>query len=252
MASLKDIINFCDEYLEINKFKDNSLNGLQVEGKPEVEKIALGVSCNQKLFTAAKEKSCDLILVHHGLLWEKRWQFLRGVQKQRVKFLFDNEISLVAYHLPLDSHLEIGNNSQGLKKLNVKIKGQFGLYNGEFIGFWGELSGKITLAKFKEQVNRVFGAKSAVFAGGKTMIQSCAFVSGGGRGLLEEAIEKEIDVYITGETNESVPAMAQEAGINFIASGHYNTEKFGVLALGELLEKKFKVKTEFIDIPNNL
>lgn len=252
MVNLKDIINFCDEYLEINKFKDISLNGLQVEGKPEVEKIALGVSCNQKLFNAAKEKSCDLILVHHGLLWEKRWQFLRGVQKQRVKLLLDNDISLVAYHLPLDAHREIGNNSQGLKKLNVKIKGPFGLYNGEFIGFWGELSRKITLAKFKEQVNKVFGAKSNVYSGGKIMVQSVAFVSGGGRSSLEEAIEKEIDVYITGEGNESTPAMVAESGIDFITSGHYNTEKFGVLALGELLEKKFKVKTEFIDIPNVL
>ncbi len=252
MVKLVDIINFCNEYLEIDKFKDTSLNGLQVEGKPEVEKIALGVSCNQKLFNAAKEKSCDLILVHHGLLWEKRWQFLRGVQKQRVKMLFDNDISLAAYHLPLDAHPEIGNNSQGLIKLGVKIKGPFGIYNGQALGFWGEVSGKISLAKFKEQVNKVFGAKSTVFAGGKTMIQSCAFISGGGRSSLEEAIEKGIDVFITGESNESVSAMVEESGIDFISSGHYNTEKLGVLALGDLLEKKFKVSTEFIDIPNNL
>lgn len=252
MLQLKDLIAFCDSYLEIEKFKDVSFNGLQVEGKPEVQKIVLGVSCNQKLFNAAKEKSCDLILVHHGLLWEKRWQYLRGVQKQRVKTLFDNDISLAAYHLPLDAHPEIGNNSQGLKKLGVKIKGPFGVYEGKTIGFWGELEGKVSFVKFKAKVDSVFGAKTWAKSAGKAMVEKIAFVSGAGRSFLEEAIEKEIDVYLTGETNESAPAMAEEAGINFLACGHYNTEKFGVLALGEVLEKKFKVKTEFIDIPNSL
>lgn len=252
MVLLKDIIKFCNDYLEIAKYKDASLNGLQVEGKAQVEKIALGVSCNAKLFEAAKEKSCDLILVHHGLLWEKRWQYLRGVQKQRVKFLFDHDISLAAYHLPLDAHPEIGNNSQGLQKLGVKRKGPFGFYDGQYLGFWGELNGKVSLSKFKEQVNKVFGARSLFSSAGKMMVQSVAFVSGAGRSALEEAIEKEIDVYITGESNESVPALAEEAGINFLASGHYNTEKFGIMALGDLLAKKFKIKTEFIDIPNAL
>ncbi|MBI3980877.1 Nif3-like dinuclear metal center hexameric protein [Candidatus Microgenomates bacterium] len=252
MAKLSDIIAFCDEYLEIAKFKDSSLNGLQVEGKSEVKKIALGVSCNQRLFKTAQKNSCDLIITHHGLLWNKRWQYIRGPQKDRIKFLLEKEISLAAYHLPLDAHPEIGNNPEGLKRLGVDIKGKFGWYDGSYIGFWGQLTSKITLVKFRERVDKVFNTRSQSVAGGKAMIETVAFVSGGARMYLEEAIDKGLDVYLTGETNESAPAMALEGGINFISAGHYNTEKFGVMSLGKVLEKKFRAKTEFIDVPNAL
>jgi dinuclear metal center YbgI/SA1388 family protein len=252
MVKLSDLIRFCDQYLEIDKIPDSSYNGLQVEGKEEVNKIALGVSCNEKLFQEAKKKECELILTHHGLLWNKRWQYLRGFQKKRIKFLFDNNISLATYHLPLDLHSEIGNNVLGLQRLGVKRKGGFGNYNGFNIGYWGVLESKISFDKFLERVNKIYSAKSYHVRGGKMMIETVAIVSGGARTYLEEAIDKEIDVYITGETNESVPALCIEGEMNFIAPGHYNTEKFGVWALGELLETKFDIKTEFIDIPNNL
>ena len=252
MAKLSDIIIFCDEYLSVNTFKDSSLNGLQVEGKNEIKKIALGVSCNQRLFKTAQKNSCDLIITHHGLLWNKRWQYIRGPQKDRIKFLLDNEISLAAYHLPLDAHPEIGNNPVGLKRLGIEIKGKFGWYDGSYIGLWGKLKDKMTFVKFKEKVDKIFNTRSQSVAGGKTMIETVAFVSGGARMYLEEAIDKGIDVYLTGETNESAPAMAIEGGINFISAGHYNTEKFGVMSLGEVLEKRFGVKTEFNDVPNVL
>lgn len=252
MSKLNDIIKFCDEYLSIDKIPDSSYNGLQIEGSEEVEKIALGVSPNEKLFKEAKKSGANLIVVHHGLLWNKRWQYLRGFQKNRIKFLFDNNMSLAAYHLPLDMHPEIGNNAQGLKMLGVKNLKEFGLYNGINVGYQGRLETKVSFEKFLEKVNTVFSAKSYHVHGGKIMIETVAFVSGGGRSSFEEAIDKDIDVFITGEVNESVPALCNEGKTNYIAPGHYNTEKFGVIALGELLEKKFKVKAEFIDVPNNL
>ena len=252
MAKLKNIIAFCDEYLSVNKFKDSSFNGLQVEGREDVERIALGVSCNLQLFKTAVKNSCDLIITHHGLLWNKRWQYVRGPQKERIKFLLENEISLAAYHLPLDAHKDVGNNAVALRKLGVEIKGGFGWHDNYYIGYWGELSGKMTLAKFREKVEKVFDSRTQQAAGGKTLIKSVAFVSGGARVYLEEAIDQGIDVYLTGETNESAPAMAMEGEINFLTAGHYNTEKFGVMSLGEVLEKKFGVKTEFIDVPNSL
>ncbi len=253
MVKLKDLISFCDEYLNIESISDSSLNGLQVEGSAEVAKIALGVSVNNKLIKQAVKNGCQLIILHHGLLWSKRWQYVTGFQKDRIKLLLDNNISLAAYHLPLDLHAEIGNNAVGLKKLNVKITGGFGLFNGMKVGYFGKLiGGKIAFTKFKENVNKVFGSKSWSMLSGKTMVETVAFVSGGSRSSLEEAINQEIDVFISGETNESVPALVEESGINYIAAGHYNTEKFGVMELGKLLEKKFGVKTEFIDVPNNL
>lgn len=252
MAKLKDIVRFCDDYLQIEKFKDSSFNGLQVEGQPEVKKIALGVSCNLELFEKAADWEAKAVLTHHGILWEGRWQYLRGFQKNRVKFLLDRGISLLAYHLPLDAHPKIGNNALGLQKMGAKIAGGFGVYEGQTVGFWGRLPKKIKFREFLKKINQVFGAESWYIDGGKPMVETVAFVSGGAHRMLEEAIEKEIDVYVDGETNESRPALAAEAGIHFIAPGHYNTEKFGVIELGKLLEKKFKVETKFIDIPNQL
>ena len=243
MANLKDIISFCNTYLSIDQFSDSSYNGLQIEGRSEVGKIGLGVSCNIKLFEKAKKDNCDLIITHHGLLWNKRWQYIVGFQKKRIKFLLDNNISLAAYHLPLDAHPEIGNNAVALKKLGAKILGKFD------VGYTGKL--KINYSQLKREVDNLFNTKSRSY-GTKKEIETVAFVSGGGRFLLEDAMRYNIDVFITGEVNESVPALVLEEGINYIAAGHYNTEKFGVIALGNLLEKKFKIITEFIDIPNDL
>lgn len=252
MAKIKDIVRFCDEYLEIKKIPDKSFNGLQVEGKPEVKKIALGVSASMELFEKAKKWGGEAILVHHGLLWQDRWAYLRGVQGERVKFLMENGISLVAYHIPLDLHPAVGNNAIGLKKLGVRIMGGFGEHEGQYVGYWGELPRPVKISDFLKKVNQVFGSESIMVGRGKLSVQTVAFISGGAHKFLEEAIENDFDVFIDGETNESRPALAQEAGIYFIAAGHYNTEKFGVMALGRMLEKKFTVETKFIDVPNPL
>lgn len=252
MAKRDEIVKFINDYLEIDKLKDSGTNGLQVPGKEEVEKIILGVSASLELFQRAEKKGADMIIVHHGLLWEGSQWRISHLLKGRLKFLFDNNFSLLAYHLPLDAHPEIGNNAQIAKKLGIKITSKFGEYKGEAVGWEGTFKRPRKFDELLKEINKVFGFKPWHLKGGKNILKTAAIVSGGGTGIIPEVIDKKIDVYITGETGEFIPQAAKEGEINYIAAGHYNTEKFGIQALGRLLEKKFKVKVEFIDIPNPL
>lgn len=254
MAKRDEIVKFINEYLKIEKFEDKSANGLQVAGKEEVDKIALGVSASLALFEESAKRGADMIIVHHGLLWEGNELRIDELRKRRLQILFDKDISLLGYHLPLDGHPVIGNNIQILKKLNLKKKEEFGKYGGKFIGVVGELKRKMPFKEFVKVVDKLFSCQSFILSLGPEMVKTVGIISGGGGGANDmiEAFKYHCNVYLTGEPFESGFAMAKEARLNVVAPGHYNTEKFGVQALGKLLEKKFKVKTEFIDIPNPL
>lgn len=253
MVKRDEIVKFLNSYLEIEKFKDSGTNGLQVPGKGEVGKIALGVSASLELFQQANRKGADMIVVHHGLLWEgSQWRISR-LLKGRLKFLFDDDISLLGYHLPLDAHPEIGNNAQIAKKLDIKIIGKFGEYKGEAVGWEGTFKKPRRFDGLLKEITKVFGFKPWYLKGGENILKTVAIVSGGGASIIPEVIDKKIDVYITGETGEFIPQAAKEGGINYIAAGHYNTEKFGIQALGEVVKKKFPtLEIKFIDIPNPL
>lgn len=252
MTKRDEIVEFINNYLEIQKFKDSGTNGLQVPGKEEVEKVVFGVSASLELFQQAVKKGADMIIVHHGLFWEgSRWR-ISHLLKGRLKFLFDNNLSLLGYHLPLDAHPEIGNNTQIAKRLGIKITGKFGEYQGEAIGWEGIFQTPKRFSGLVKEIKEIFGFKPWYLKSGKDILKTVAVVSGGGAGIIPEVIDKKIDVYITGETREFIPQAAKEGGINYISAGHYNTEKFGIQALGELLKEKFKIKVEFIDIPNPL
>jgi dinuclear metal center YbgI/SA1388 family protein len=254
MAKRDEIVKFLNQYLKIDEFEDKSANGLQVPGKQEVQKIALGVSASLALFEEAAKRGADMIIVHHGLLWEGGELRIDELRKKRFKLLFDKDLSLLGYHLPLDGHSEIGNNAQILKKLQLKKKARFSQYGGNFIGLVGELEKKISFGELIKKVNRLFNCQSFALNFGPKMVKTVGIVSGGGGGASDmvEAFKYQCDVYLTGEPFESGYQMAKEAKLNVLGPGHYNTEKFGVQELGKLLEKKFKVKTEFIDIPNPL
>lgn len=255
MAKRDEIVKFINEYLAIEKFKDDSVNGLQVIGKEEVKKIVLGVSASLELFKKAASRRVDMIIVHHGMFWENKPQVVGSLRKNRLKVLFDNGISLLGYHLPLDGHSEIGNSAQIVKKLGlIPAKEKFGTFEGNYVGALGRLRKEERLSDFVKRVDKVFNSKSFVLNFGLNMIKTVGIISGGAGGVYHvvEAAESGCDVYLTGNPFESGFAAAKEMKINVIGPGHYNTEKFGIQALGKLLEKKFKVKTEFIDIPNPL
>ena len=241
MEFARTIVKDLNKLLQIDLTPEQ--NGLQVEGVNEVRKIVFGVSANMSLFDKAVKKGAQMIIVHHGLLWGHE-QKLTGVFGARIRFLIKNDLNLVAYHLPLDKHPTLGNNVGLAKLLGLKNLKPFGTYKGLKIGF----KGNFAKTKSFDSILKALGGEGLNF--GPKQIKTVAIVSGGAHDMLEEAIQEKADLYICGSRDEYVQELAREGKINFIAMGHYNSEKLGILALKKYIEKKYKVSTEFIDIKN--
>lgn len=244
---LKDVAKYCNKYLSVDSFSDYCPNGLQVESNKHVSKIALGVSACMELFEKAKEINADLIIVHHGLIWGNQ-QTITDVHGKRIKFLLENKMSLMAYHLPLDAHLEIGNNATIADLIELRNSKPAFTYNGKEIGIRGEVK-SIDFKQFLDHVEKIFGKSFAYYDSG-VLVENVGICSGGASKEVEQAKENELDTYITGEIGESTLAFLKEAKINYIALGHYNSEKTGVKALGDHILENFGIKSEFIEIEN--
>jgi len=244
---------FLNNFLEVQDFSnDIGYNGLQVEGKEKINKIVGAVTISVELIKKAIEKKADAIIVHHGLFWKDVSPLIKRWMKKRVKLLVENEINLFAYHIPLDYHEKVGNNVQILKSLGIKPKGDFGIWKGMKVGKWGSLSKPVSLETIVSRVKEKISQNLLVFDFGENKIKTVAVVSGGGSSCLPEAVEKGFDLFITGEPTEWTESYAKDNEINVIFAGHYNTEKFGVIALGNYLAKKFKIKFEFVEIPERI
>jgi len=241
MEFARTIVKDLNKLLQIDLTPEQ--NGLQVEGAKEIKKIVFGVSANMALFEAAVKKGAQMLIVHHGLLWGHE-QKLTGVFGARIRFLIKNDLNLVAYHLPLDKHPAMGNNAGLAKMLGLKNLKPFGTYKGLKIGFKGNLA----KPKSFESIFKMLGGEGLSF--GPKQIKTVTVVSGGAHDMLEEAVQEKADLYICGSRDEYVQELAREGKINFIAMGHYNSEKLGILALKKYIDKKYKVSTEFIDIKN--
>lgn len=246
-----EIVNFLDDYLQIASFRDYCPNGMQVIGRPEVERVALGVSANLECFRLAAEGKADMLITHHGLFWENTPQSVGTLMKGRLKLLFEHDITLLGYHLPLDAHPTAGNNALWLKELGFELEGvTLGIARGRPIGAVGNASKRQTLRDLVEKVTLLAGAAPRVYAYGPQTVRRLGVVTGGGYHNLLDAIALGCDTFMTGETGEPTEGIAREEGINFIGMGHYNSEKIGVQALGELLRGQFGVTTFFCDVPN--
>ncbi|WP_202319915.1 Nif3-like dinuclear metal center hexameric protein [Archaeoglobus neptunius] len=243
---LSEVCEFLDGYLKIELYQDVSNNGLQVEGRDEVRKVAFAVDACMETFRAAKKSGADMLVVHHGLIWGGI-DSLRGVMKRRVSYLLENEISLYAVHLPLDAHREVGNNAVLLRKIGAEPESEFGEYRGVKIGYSAELSDATTpsniAARFPSAMLLPFG---------KERVRRVAVVSGRGGFAIKEAIECGIELFITGEAEHEVYHIAKEGGVNVIFLGHYESERYGVESLMNVVGEKLKVETAFIDVPTNL
>jgi putative NIF3 family GTP cyclohydrolase 1 type 2 len=202
VTPLSTILDHLDSVLDPAAYDDYGPNGLQVPGRDEIETIVTGVSANAELFEGARDAGADLILVHHGLFWSGPPRPLDRAAKRRLQLLFDADMGLAAYHLPLDAHLEHGNNAL------------------------------------------------LAFTDGPDRVRTVAIASGAGADHLEEAIAAGLDAFITGEPAERVMSRAREAGVHFLAAGHYATETFGVRRLGDLLAERFGIRHVFVDVPN--
>ncbi|MDR0645955.1 MAG: Nif3-like dinuclear metal center hexameric protein [Elusimicrobiota bacterium] len=241
MLYRNEIISALNKYLNVAAAPEH--NGLQVEGKDEIRKIIFGVSAHTALFKAALKAEADMIIVHHGLIWDKS-QSITGVFGGRVRFLIKNDINLAAYHLPLDFHPIVGNNTQIAKFIGLKNIVPFGNYRGKDIGFKGGFKRAADIETICKKLN----GECLLF--GNAKINRAAIVSGGAHDMLEQAADAGVDLFITGSRDEFVVEYCREAKINFIAMGHYNSEIFGVKALESYVKKRFKAQTKFIDIPN--
>jgi dinuclear metal center YbgI/SA1388 family protein len=251
LASLYKILDHLESLLEPTAYDDYGPNGLQVPGRESVETIVTGVSANVDLFVRAHEEDADLVLVHHGLLWAGPPRPLDRAAKRRLQLLFDADMALAAYHLPLDGHLRHGNNALLAAAIGCESWDPFGAHKGTTIGVAGRLPGDgITPEDLVARVRAATDREPLAFTDGPDRVHTVGIVSGAGADYLEDAIAVRLDAFVTGEPTERVMSRAREAGVHFLAAGHYATETFGVRRLGDLLAAEFGVRHVFVDVPN--
>ena len=243
------LVSHLDQYLD-SRGRDYGPNGLQVEGREEIRKIITGVSACQELFVRAREAGADAVLVHHGLFWEGMPRTLTGFQYRRVAELIRGEMSLIAYHLPLDRHLEVGNNAVAGRQLGMRRIEPFGEHDGLPVGVKGLFPEPVSPEELVERCRQVYGQEPLAYLSGPASISTLGVISGGGQREFYSAIAEGLDAYLTGEVTEWVMNVSREARTHYLAAGHYATERLGVRALGEHLAERFGIEVEFIDVPN--
>lgn len=249
MLSLQDLCEYLDALLQPALFSDGCPNGLQVEGKREIRKIATGVTASLATIEAAIEAHSDALIVHHGLFWNRDSYTITGSKQKKLKLLLENDISLLAYHLPLDAHRDYGNNWRAAKDLGWEDLEPFGRYGNLSIGVKGTFKPQDRKA-FIESLESYYGHTAHCALGGKEIVSRSALVSGGAYKTVLEAAAEGIDCFITGNFDEPAWHMAFEEKINFCALGHSNTEKVGPKSLGEHLQEHFGVPCQFLDCEN--
>ncbi len=249
MADRDRIVSFVNTYLGSAEVRDSSQNGLQCEGRAGVKRIAFGVSASLECVRRAADWNADMLIVHHGLLWGRSQPFT-GPFKAKLEALLGAGMSLCAWHLPLDRHPVVGNNARLLALLGARSLKPFGVYDGGTIGFKGVLPKPVSIGDIAASLAIKLDSEPLCFRFGREKIRTVGAVSGGAADLFPQAVAEGLDLYVTGEVRETVQEYARETRSNFVAAGHYNTEKPGVQALAAVLEKKFAVRTEFIDVPN--
>jgi len=248
---LATVLNHLDELLQPARFSDFAPNGLQVPGPEQLRAVVTGVSASAELFERAAERGADLIVVHHGLFWNGAPLALTPAAKRRLQLLFDHDMALAAYHLPLDGHPQVGNNALLAAGLGCVDPGPFALHEGVAIGVRARFEGDgIAPQELVARVRELTGRTPLAFLDGPARVRTIGIVSGGGAGYLGDATQAGLDAFLTGEPAERVMVHAREEQIHFVAAGHYATETFGVRRLGDLLAERFAVEHAFIDVPN--
>jgi len=244
---LKRLCEFCDEYLSVSEFSDYCPNGLQVEATVEVNKIACGVTASQALIEAAIKQDADTLIVHHGYFWKGEAQAITGHKGRRISSLIKNGINLLAFHLPLDVHPEVGNNVQLARVLDWEVTGSFG---EQGLVFEGNLRRQQTLEEFAQHIETGIDTRALAISAGDHAIKRIAWCTGAAQGFIEVAAERGVDAFVSGEVSEPTFHLAREMGIHYVAAGHHATERYGVQALAQVIADRFGIEQQFIDIPN--
>lgn len=243
MARRDDILAYADELLEVAKYREFAPAGAQVLGAEEVVKIACGVSSSTQLFQRAVTLDAQLVLVHHGLFWRNEPLVVDRRLRSRLQSLFESDMTLAAYHLPLDAHPELGNAAQLARALGIDVDASFTDFG---VGGRTSTSRDELLARVREVTQR----DPLVFPFGPEQLERVAVATGSGGYELLQAAREGYDAYVTGEAEEPNMHAAEELGITLVAAGHYATERLGVQALARHLAERFELEWEFVDLPN--
>lgn len=247
MTDRQDITCYIDELLNVSQFSDYCPNGLQVEGRTDITHIVSGVTASQALIEAAIEQQADILLVHHGYFWKGEEPCITGLKRERIVRLLENDINLLAYHLPLDAHPELGNNAQLAHKLGLQVEGTAG--DTELL-WYGSLPIAHTASELAAHIASALGRTPLYIEGGGQPINRVAWCTGAAQGYIEQAAALGVQAFISGEISEQTVHQARELGLDYFSAGHHATERYGVQALGEHLAKHFKIRHTFVDIDN--
>ena len=244
---LQELCDFCDQYLKIDQYSDYCPNGLQVEANPKVEHLVCGVTASQALIEVAIERGADAILVHHGYFWKGEPQPISGIKGRRIASLLRNNINLLAYHLPLDAHPEVGNNVQLAKVMNWQVGDCFG---EQQLVVEGSLRQPQSLDELARDLEARLDTRALAIAAGDHDIERLAWCTGAAQGFIEDAAARGVDAFISGEVSEQTYHQARELGIHYIAAGHHATERYGVQALAAEIGARFGIRQQFVEIAN--
>lgn len=247
MPHRREVEQYLNSQLGVERFKDYGPNGLQVQGKEEIGRLVSGVTASLELIEAAIAERADALLVHHGLFWRGQDGRLAGWLRERVARLIAHDINLLAYHLPLDAHPQWGNNAQLGQRLGLSCHTTFG---DQDLGFLASAGPWLSAQALARGVEHALGRSVLLLPGDGRQLRHVAWCTGGAQGYFEAAVLAGADAFITGEVSEPQTHLARETGVAFLACGHHATERYGVAALGEHLAQHFGLAHVFVDIPN--
>ena len=250
MVTLQKLTQYTNTFLQIDCFNDYCPNGLQVEGSDSIQRIVTGVTASQALLEDACDKNADAVLVHHGYFWKNEDPRVIGMKRARLNTLLVNNISLLAYHLPLDAHPEVGNNVQLAQFLGIQVEDELSTNSQPACGSVGYFKKAMDAVEVKQLIESKLNHSCIHVDVGSTPITTVAWCTGAGQGFIDIAAGKKLDAYISGEISEQTTHIAREAGIHYFAAGHHATERYGIQALGEHLAGEFDLVHSFVDIDN--
>jgi dinuclear metal center YbgI/SA1388 family protein len=246
MITQQALSTYLSTLLSVDDFKDYCPNGLQIEGKNEIRKLATAVTASKAAIDAATAWGADALIVHHGFFWRNEPLPLVGQKGARIRCAMKADLNIFAYHLPLDAHQTLGNNAQLAKLLDIEDDGS----DASRIWRTGQLDAPLSLDGFVDRIRRNLRREPQVLLGAAKEIKRIAWCSGAAQSYFAQAIDAGVDVFITGEVSESCYHLARESGVHYIAAGHHATERYGVQALGQLLAETFALEHQYIELNN--
>ena len=244
------IVDYINRTLNTERIEDYCPNGLQVAGKEQIGHIVTGVTASARFLEAAIIAGADAVLVHHGYFWRGESQVLTGMKLARIRTLLDANVSLLAYHLPLDVNPVLGNNAMLAEVLGFRVDGQVAAGGTDGLLFYGRLRQSMACSAFIDHSSKALGREVTAVGRSERMIERVAWCSGGAQRFVLQAAELGVDAFISGEISEQTTHEARENNLLYIAGGHHATERYGIQALGEYLAQQLQLTHQFIDVDN--